>query len=160
VDNDNTQKPTDRFEHTDTSDDVTQRRTKPMRLEPTDAFDCALLELAVELQDLAKAIEDNAAELIAICAHDAVMACADGNAAYQRLTQTPAITQSMLDAARLVLDERYKTLTSLLDQAEARFDDERVRHELRNHRMALQIVSGERWSPQPHAQCATGPRRA
>jgi hypothetical protein len=120
-----------------------------MSLEPTDAFDCALLALAVELQALAMAIEDDASELIAICARDAVMACAHVNATYDRLARTPAITPSVLNAARLVLDERYKALASLLDQAEARFDDERVRHELRNQRMALQIVGGERWSPQP-----------
>jgi hypothetical protein len=149
VDKDNTQEPTltEHLEPVDARDDVTQRQTKPMCLEPTDAFDCALLELAVEMQDLATAIENNAAKLIAICAHDAVTTWADANAAYQRLTRTPAITQSMLEAARLVLIERYKALGSLFEQAEARFDDEGVQHELRNQRMALQIVGGDRWLP-------------
>lgn len=131
-------------EGVDVNDDDTQEQTRPEHLEPIDAYNRALFELDIELHDLANAIKDDATELIAVGAHDAVIVWLAGDAAYQRLAPTMTEAQSLLEAAKLGLAERYSALMNLFDLAETKFTEPDDLGELTALRRTLEIAAGKR----------------
>jgi hypothetical protein len=128
----------------------TQRQPVPTTLAPIDAYNRALRDLGIELDDLMEAITSKVADMTIICANDAVVVLLEAHAAYRRLTHEIAAAQAtdanpLLDAVKLGLDERCRALLGLFDLAEKTFRDQQLLHDLANHRMGLQFLVGDRW---------------
>jgi hypothetical protein len=121
-------------------DDDTQEQTQPDHLAPIDAYNRALREFGVELDDLQDAIETADRDLFAVAAGDAVAAWIGADAAHKRLGQALAEAPTLVHAAELGLTERYEAIIAMFDRARAAFSDPGLHARLANLRTSLEIA--------------------